>query len=132
VNEATWVWLREDVILAIHDEQVAEHGGLAGLRDITLVQSALARPRNLAAYGDPDVAALAAAYAYGLARNHGFLDGNKRTAFVAALVFLLANGWNLTASDFESVEIMLSVAAGKLEEGDLAAWIRRNVEFQGE
>ncbi len=132
MNEATWVWLREDVILAIHDEQVAEHGGLAGLRDITLVQSALARPRNLAAYGDPDVAALAAAYAYGLARNHGFLDGNKRTAFVAALVFLLANGWNLTASDFESVEIMLSVAAGKLEEGDLAAWIRRNVEFQGE
>jgi death-on-curing protein len=132
VNEAAWVWLREDVILAIHDEQVAEHGGLAGLRDITLVQSALARPRNLAAYGDPDVAALAAAYAYGLARNHGFLDGNKRTAFVAALVFLLANGWNLTASDFESVEIMLSVAAGKLEEGDLAAWIRRNVEFQGE
>jgi death-on-curing protein len=132
VNEAAWVWLREDVILAIHDEQVAEHGGLAGLRDITLVQSALARPRNLAAYGDPDVAALAAPYAYGLARNHGFLDGNKRTAFVAALVFLLANGWNLTASDFESVEIMLSVAAGKLEEGDLAAWIRRNVEFQGE
>ncbi len=132
MNEAAWVWLREDVILAIHDEQVAEHGGLAGLRDITLVQSALARPRNLAAYGDPDVAALAAAYAYGLARNHGFLDGNKRTAFVAALVFLLANGWNLTASDFESVEIMLSVAAGKLEEGDLAAWIRRNVEFQGE
>ncbi len=113
--------------MAIHDEQIAEHGGLGGVRDIALIQSALARPRNLAAYGDPDAAALAAAYAHALARNHGFLDGNKRTAFVTALVFLLANGAELTASDAESVVTMLTVAAGQMAEEALAEWLRRNI-----
>jgi death-on-curing protein len=127
VTEDAWVWVREDVVLAIHDEQIAEHGGLPGVRDMDLVQSALARPRNLAAYGDPDAAALAAAYAYGLARNHGFLDGNERAAFVTALVFLLANGWEVTASDAESVEIMLATAAGQVDEEVLAEWFGRNI-----
>ncbi len=123
-----WGWLRTETILAIHDEQIAEHGGLQGVRDMALVESALARPRNLVAYDDPDVAALAAAYAYGLARNHGFADGNKRTAYVAALVFLLANGWEFTASDAESVEMILALAAGQLEEEALADWFRKNVK----
>ncbi len=127
MTEDAWVWVREDVVLAIHDEQIAEHGGLPGVRDMDLVQSALARPRNLAAYGDPDAAALAAAYAYGLARNHGFLDGNERAAFVTALVFLLANGWEVTASDAESVEIMLATAAGQVDEEVLAEWFGRNI-----
>jgi death-on-curing protein len=122
-----WKWVREDTVMAIHDEQIAEHGGLGGVRDIALIQSALARPRNLAAYGDPDAAALAAAYAHALARNHGFLDGNKRTAFVTALVFLLANGAELTASDAESVVTMLTVAAGQMAEEALAEWLRRNI-----
>ena len=93
-----------------------------------LVESALARPRNLAAYGDPDAAALAAAYGYGPARNHGFADGNKRTAFVVALVFLLANGWEFTASDVESVEMIVALAAGQLEEEALADWFRKNMK----
>jgi death-on-curing protein len=128
VNDRGWVWLRKETVFAIHDEQIAEHGGLPGLRDMALVESALVRPRNLAAYGDPDAAALAAAYAYGLARNHGFSDGNKRTAYVAALVFLLANGWDFTASDTESVEMILALAAGQIEEEALADWFRGNVK----
>ncbi len=117
--------MTEDVVLAIDDEQIAEHGGGASLRDMALVQSALSRPRNLATYGDPDVAALAGSYAYGIARNHGFVDGNKRTAFVVANVFLLDHGYELTASDAEAVEVMVSLAAGEVEEVDLAGWFRR-------
>ncbi len=127
MNDRSWVWLRRDVILAIHDEQLAEHGGLPGVRDIALVESALAHARNTAAYGDPDVAALAAAYAYGLARNHGFSDGNKRTAFVAALAFLLMNGCECTASDSDAVATMLSLAAGDIDEEALADWFRQNI-----
>ncbi|MDB5360235.1 MAG: death-on-curing protein [Rhodospirillales bacterium] len=113
-----------DVVLAIHDAQLAEHGGLPGVRDATLVQSALDRPRNLENYGTPDVADLAASYAFGLARNHGFLDGNKRTAFVVALVFLLDHGFALAASDQDAIAVMLAVAAGDVSEEALAAWLR--------
>jgi death-on-curing protein len=122
-----WLRIRKDTVLAIHDEQIAEHGGLPGVRDLALMQSALARPRNAAAYGVPDVATLAAAYAYGLARNHPFQDGNKRTAFVVALVFLLVNGWDFQASDEEAVAIILSLAAGEIDEEALAIWFRQNI-----
>jgi death-on-curing protein len=111
--------------LAIHDEQISEHGGLAGVRDQSLLLSALARPRNLAAYGKPDLADLAAAYATGIARNHAFLDGNKRTAWVVAEVFLLKNGQELTANDHDGVEVMLAVADGSMSEPKLAAWFRK-------
>ncbi len=131
MNDPAWRWIREDSVLAIHAAQIAEHGGLGGIRDLTLVQSALARPHNLVAYGDPDAARLAAAYAYGLARNHGFLDGNKRTAFVVALVFLLANGLEMTASDVDSVTTMLAVASGQMDEDSLAEWFRQNIEPVG-
>jgi death-on-curing protein len=113
------------VVLAIHDEQLAEHGGMKGLRDESLLLSALARPQNLAAYGTPDIADLAASYAVGIARNHAFIDGNKRTALVvAAGVFLPLNGYKLTASDGETVRVMLAVADGSLAEQELASWFR--------
>jgi death-on-curing protein len=124
VTPSEWRWVRDNSVLAIHDEQIAEHGGLGGVRDSSLLLSALARPRNLAAYGDPDLADLAAAYGTGIARNHAFLDGNKRTAWVVAEVFLLKNGYELTASDGDGVQVMLAVADGSMPEVKLAAWIR--------
>ncbi len=114
-------------MLSIHAAQIDEHGGLNGVRDLALVQSALARPQNLAEYSAPDAASLAASYAYGLSRNHGFFDGNKRTAYVVALIFLLANCWEVTASDTESVTTMQALAAGELDEDSLAEWFRRNI-----
>jgi death-on-curing protein len=123
VNEA-WRWLAADVLLAVHEEQLAEHGGAAGVRDLGLFESALARPQNLAAYGDPDAAALAAAYGVGLAKNHPFVDGNKRTAFVAVELFLALNGLDLVADDAACVLTMLAVAAGTLDEPAFAAWLR--------
>ena len=122
-----WVWVDPRAILAIHDEQLAEHGGGSGLRDQGLLESALARPINLAAYEDPDVAALAASYTVGLAKNHPFVDGNKRTAFVALELFLALNGHELMAGDADCVVTMLAVAAGDIEEAELAEWIRQNV-----
>lgn len=119
-----WVWIDAAVLRAAHDEQLAEHGGGAGTRDEGLLESALARGRNLAAYGDPDVAQLAAAYGFGVARNHPFVDGNKRTALVAIELFLLLNGWELHASDADCVMQILALAAGELDEDSLAAWIR--------
>ncbi len=119
-----WTWIVDAVALAIHEAQLAEHGGLAGLRDEGLFSSAMARPQNLAAYGDrPDAADLAAAYAFGLARSHPFLDGNKRTAFVVMELFLNINGWTLDADDAECISTMESVAAGDLTEKNLAAWL---------
>lgn len=126
MTEEGWVWLRLSVILAVHDEQLADHGGLSGLRDRNLLESALARPEHLAAYGEPDAAELAASYDYGIARNHPFLDGNKRTAFVAALLFLRLNGVSLKATDTEKVLTMLDVAAGEISEAEFAAWVRLN------
>jgi death-on-curing protein len=123
-----WTWVVDSVVLAVHEAQLAEHGGMPGLRDEGLLSSALARPQNLAAYGDrPDAADLAGAYAFGLARNHPFLDGNKRTAFVVMELFLSLNGWTFTAGDAECISVMESLAAGVLPEKDLAAWLRLHV-----
>ena len=119
-----WRWIKETSVLAIHEEQIAEHGGLAGTRDLALLLSALARPQNLAAYGNPDVADLAASYAIGIARNHAFLDGNKRTAWVVAETFLLKNGYELFASDRDGVTTMLAVADGTMSEPEFALWVR--------
>lgn len=123
-----WVWIDPSVILAVHDELIAEHGGSAGIRDRGLLDSALARPLNLAAYAKPDHADLAACYGIGIAKNHPFVDGNKRTAFVAVELFLTLNGWKLTASDTDAVIAMLAVAAGKLDATGFAEWIRRHAE----
>ena len=122
-----WVWLDPAVVRAAHDEQLAEHGGPSGIRDPNLLASALGRPQQLANYGEPDVADLAAAYGFGIARNHPFIDGNKRTAFVAIELFLWMNGHELTASDGECVMKMLDLAAGHVEESALAAWIRERI-----
>ena len=122
-----WIWIDPAVLDAVHEEQLAEHGGPAGVRDANGLASALARPENLAAYGQPDVADLAAAYGYGLARNHPFIDGNKRTAFVAVELFLALNGHELSADDADCVLTMLSVAAGDMEEAAFAAWIRAHI-----
>ena len=119
-----WVWLDPSVIHAVHDEQLGEHGGVAGLRDVGLLESALARPMQLVASGEPDAAALAAAYGFGLAKNHPFVDGNKRTAFVAVELFLTLNGWALAASDADCVIAMLHLAAGDWSESQFAAWLR--------
>ena len=121
-----WVWIDPSVILAVHDEQIAEHGGSAGIRDQGLLESALARPLNLAAYGKPDHASLAACYGAGIAKNHPFVDGNKRTAFVAVELFLALNGWKLMASDADAVIAMLAVADGALAAAAFADWIRRH------
>lgn len=123
-NQPDWVWLEAQVLLAVHDAQLAEHGGISGVRDMGLFESALSRPQHLASYQAPDAAALAAAYGYGIARNHPFLDGNKRTAFVAVELFLLLNDYELLATDVDCVMTMLAVAAGEIEEAEFAAWIR--------
>lgn len=112
------------VVLALHDEQLAEHGGGDGLRDEGLLESALDRPRNLIAYGTPDMADLAAAYAYGIARNHPFVDGNKRAAFVVTELFLGLNGLELSISDAAVVAVWTALAAGELTEEELARTIR--------
>ena len=119
-----WVWLDPSVIHAVHDEQLGEHGGAAGLRDAGLLESALARPMHLAVYGEADAASLAAAYGYGMAKNHPFVDGNKRTAFVAVELFLALNGWTLNASDADCVMAMLRLAASEWSEAQFAQWVR--------
>jgi death on curing protein len=121
-----WTWVDASVALAIHDEQLAEHGGASGVRDAGAFESAMARPVNLAGYGERDAAALAAAYAFGLARNHAFVDGNKRTAYVVAEVFLALNGIKLTASDAAGILTFVALAAGDLTEPALADWFRAN------
>ena len=121
-----WVWIQREVIVAIHEMQLAEHGGLEGVRDAGLLDSALGRPQNLAAYEAPDAAALAAAYGWGISRNHPFIDGNKRAALLATGLFLHLNGWRLTASQADTTLTMLGVAAGDLGEDDFAAWLRRH------
>lgn len=124
------VWIPRSVIDALHDRLLAEHGGPAGVRDEDLLDSALARPQHLAAYGDPDLCALAAAYAAGIARNHPFLDGNKRTAFMAAYVFLARNGRRLTAPEDKAAHTMTALAAADIDEAAFAAWLRDNTEPQ--
>jgi death on curing protein len=119
-----WRWVPLNVVLAIHDRQIAEHGGLGGVRDLGLVESALARPENLKSYGNPDAADLAAAYLFGLAHNHGFADGNKRTAWVVARLFLMDNGLRLSFDPREAVTTVENVAGGLLNELELAEWLR--------
>lgn len=122
-------WVLDEVVLAVHDEQLAEHGGPSGIRDLGAVESALARPRNLAAYeACDDLARLAAAYAYGIVRNHGFTDGNKRTALVIADLFLMLNGDELVSTPADNVLTILGVAGGTLSEEELASWIRENIK----
>lgn len=116
------------MLYAVHAEQLAEHGGLAGLRDANALQSALARAEQLAHYGSPDGAELAAAYGFGIARNHPFSDGNKRTAFVATELFLVLNGFELQATDADCVITMLGLAAGDIDEASFAAWIRAHIQ----
>ena len=120
------VWIDLEVVLAIHDEQLAEHGGQPGVRDRGLLESALARPRNQFSYGEASIARLAASYAFGLSRNHPFLDGNKRTSLVVAELFLELNGTELTATDAQCVTTFLALAAGELGEDQFAGWIAAN------
>jgi death-on-curing protein len=122
-----WRWVRADLTYAVHDRQLAEHGGLDGVRDKRAVESALARPQNLDVYANADAAALAAAYAYGLARNHGFADGNKRTAWVVARLFLADNGYRLRFDPVDAVRTMEMVASGDLGEAELANWFRQRI-----
>ena len=127
------VWISRTLALAIHDRQLAEHGGGSGVRDDALLDSALARPHELQAYGDPppDLAALAASLAYGIARNHPFVDGNKRTAHVCYRAFLALNGAELHASEEEKYIAMLSLAEGSIDEAGFAAWLRRHLRDPG-
>ena len=120
-------WLGEEIALAIHREQLVEHGGADGIRDPGLLQSALSRPQNLAAYSEPDAVALAAAYAFGIACNHPFTDGNKRTAALSALLFLRWNGVQFTISEAELVVMTLALAAGELTEEQVADWFRHHL-----
>lgn len=128
-----WVWLDRAVIIAIHEMQLAEHGGGAGVQDAGLLDSALGKPPQLHPYGEPppDAAALAASYGYGISRNHPFIDGNKRTGFVAAELFLRLNGFALTADDASCVLTMLAVAAGDISEEAFAAWLRAHTVPRG-
>jgi death-on-curing protein len=120
----SWVWIDRRALELLHGESLREHGGAAGLRDEGLLDSALARPPNLAHYGEPDVFDLAASYGIGLAKNHPFVDGNKRAAFLSIGLFLFLNGRRLTASQSEATLTMLSVAAGEMDEPLLAQWLR--------
>jgi death-on-curing protein len=121
-----WTWLRLDVVIAIHDEQIAEHGGHPGIRDSGLLSSALARPRNKVAYRKESVFNLSAAYAAGIIFNHPFIDGNKRTGFLAACTFLDLNGWRLAASEAEAVDAVLALAVKAMDEAGFAQWLEDN------
>ena len=121
-----WRWLEADELAAIHGELVAEYGGPPGTRDRGLLESAAARPKHLLSYGKPTVFDSAAAYAFGLARNHPFVDGNKRIALVSAFAFLELNGWQVEAEEAAAVLVLLDLAAGNLDEAELAAWLEHN------
>lgn len=124
-----WVWVGTDVAISIHAEQLAEHGGAGGVRDPSMLESAMARPLNLVAYGEPDIADLAASYAFGIARNHPFVDGNKRTAAVVSETFLVLNGHRLACSDVELVIAFLSLAAGEMDVEELGDWFRAHLSW---
>lgn len=125
----TWNWVSPTVVYAVHDKQLAEHGGLSGVRDLNAVELALNRAPNLDAYGNPppDVADLAAAYIYGLATSHGFSDGNKRTAWVIGRLFLSINGVRLKFAQVDAINLMLAVASGTRTEEQVATWIRQRI-----
>jgi death-on-curing protein len=121
-------WVQRAVVLIAHDEALAEHGGASGVRDAALLESALARPENLFAYGEADLPGLAAAYAFGIIRNHPFVDGNKRAAFMTAVLFLERNGLWFTATEVDATLRTLALAAGEIDEAQFAAWLRENVK----
>lgn len=123
------IWIRDDIVLAIHRRQIAEHGGGEGVRDSGLLESALNRPKNLYHYNQPapGITAMAAAYAFGIARNHPFVDGNKRTAYVLCRLFLQLNGFDINASQVEKYEIFLQLAAGDISEAGLTEWLGQKV-----
>lgn len=122
-----WIWVTQAVAIAAHAEQLAEHGGGEGVRDLGLLESAMARPQNLSQYGEPDIAELAASYAFDIARNHPFVDGNKRTAAVVSETFLVLNAGSLLASDAELVVAFVALAAGELSEEELTIWFREHL-----
>ena len=122
----TWRWIDKRALLLLHGESLAEHGGASGMRDEGLLDSALARPLNLVAYGEPDLAALAAAYGFGIAKNHPFVDGNKRAAFLAVGLFLFLNGQRLAVTQADATVMVLALAAGEIDEAAFANWIRSN------
>jgi death on curing protein len=122
-----WTWIELATVLAIHEEQLQQHGGGLGIRDMRLLESALARPQQLATYEQPDICALAAAYAHGIARNHPFVDGNKRTAWVVARLFLLLGGLDRTATDEDCYLTMMRLAAGEMTQEEFAVWLRANM-----
>lgn len=122
-----WRWVSVAGVRAIHNQQLVRFGGGEGVRDEGLLLSALARPENLVAYGNPDAAALAASYAFGIARNHPFVDGNKRAALVTAATFLIKNRFELVAGESDAVLKIMALAAGELSEDQLADWIRANI-----
>ena len=122
------IWLSRQIVLALHEEQLAAHGGADGLRDAGLLDSALARPLNHAGYGAPDTAELAALYALAIARNHPFVDGNKRTAFAAMVLFLSLNGLELEAPEVEATVAALTMAAGEMPDAEFIAWVRAHAE----
>ncbi|MBL0151794.1 MAG: type II toxin-antitoxin system death-on-curing family toxin [Ideonella sp.] len=123
----SWRWLDRRMLVLLHDESLAMHGGASGIRDEGLLESALARANNLVSYGEPDLAALAACYGFGLAKNHPFVDGNKRAAFLAVGLFLGLNGHRLTASQAEATVAVFSLAAGEIDELTFAAWLRERI-----
>jgi death on curing protein len=120
----SWRWISRRALELLHDESIAEHGGASGIRDDGMLESALARPQQLAHYDKPDVAALAASYGYGLIKNHAFVDGNKRAAFLGVGMFLYLNGYRLTASQVDATRTMLALAASELSEGQFTEWVR--------
>lgn len=119
-------WLRREAVLILHDESLAEHGGASGVRDARLLDSALARPENLFAYGEPDLFDLAGVYAAGIVKNHPFVDGNKRTGFLAAAVFLEINGFSLRAGEVDATLKTIALAASEISDVEYAAWLREN------
>lgn len=121
------VWLNTELVSAIHLRQLSEHGGGAGLRDAGLLESAVQRPINKSQYKKPDLSDLAASYAFGIARNHPFIDGNKRTALVASFTFLYLNGYRVNTTQVENVRVFLALASGTLSEVQLAAWFKTNM-----
>jgi death-on-curing protein len=125
------IWISKKLVLAMHEEQLREHGGAAGVRDDGLLESALARPVNRAGYGEGDVVELAGLYAVAIARNHPFIDGNKRTAFAAMVTFLALNGLDFVPSEAAAVVAMLGLASGELDESEFIAWVREHVRSRG-
>ncbi len=123
----SWRWIDRQALLLLHGESLAEHGGAAGMRDQGLLESALARAPNLAAYAEPGIAALAAAYGFGITRNHPFVDGNKRAAFLSVGLFLALNGYRLVATQADATVVMLSLAAGELDEAEFAGWLSTHI-----